>query len=55
MINSIIKEILTKELKNIEEVKSETEKSTEIESEKNDNWLENNLWFWLVRFSSVLG
>ncbi len=37
MINSIIKEILTKELKNIEEVKSETEKSTEIESEKNDN------------------
>ncbi len=42
MINSIIEEALTKELKNIEEVESETEDSTEIESEENNDWLENN-------------
>ena len=42
MINFIIEEILTKELKNIEEVESETEDSTEIEFEKDNDWLKNN-------------
>jgi len=37
MINFIIEEILTKELKNIEEVESETEDSTEIEFEKDND------------------
>ena len=42
MINSIIEKTLTKELRNIEEVEFETEDSTEIESEEDDDWLENN-------------
>ena len=37
MINLIIEEILTKELKNIEEVESEIENSIEIESKEDDN------------------
>ncbi len=35
----MIKEILTEKLNNVEEVESESEKSTEVESEKNDDWL----------------
>ena len=42
MINSLIEETLNKELNNIEEVKPESEDSTEIESEEDDDWLENN-------------
>ena len=42
MINLIIKETLTKKLNNIKEVESEAENSTEIKSEEDDDWLENN-------------
>ena len=36
-INSLIEEILTEELNNIEEVESEPEESTEAESEEDDD------------------
>ena len=42
MINSLIEETLNEELNNIEEVEPESEDSTEIESEEDDDWLENN-------------
>ena len=41
-INSLIEETLKEELNNIEEVEPESEDSTKIESEEDDDWLENN-------------
>ncbi len=41
-INSLIKETLNEELNNIEEVEPESEDSTEVESEEDDDWLENS-------------
>ncbi len=41
-INSLIEETLKEELNNIEEVEPESEDSTEMESEEDDDWLENN-------------
>ncbi len=42
MINFIIKETLTKELNNIKEVKSKSEDLIKVESEEDEDWLENN-------------
>ena len=42
MINSLIEEILKEELNNIEEVEPESEDLTEIESEEDDDWLNNS-------------
>src|SRR6266498_2730975 len=42
MINSLIEETLNEELNNIEEVEPKSEDSTEIESEEDDDCLENN-------------
>ena len=41
-INSLIEETLNEELNNIEEVEPESEDSTDIESEEDENWLENS-------------
>ena len=41
-INSLIEETLNEELNNIEEVESKSEDSTEVESEEDDDWLENS-------------
>ena len=41
-INSLIEETLNEELNKIEEVEHESEGLTEIESEEDDDWLNNN-------------
>ena len=41
-INSLIEEILNEELNNIEEVEPESEDLTEVESEEEDDWLNNS-------------
>ena len=41
-INSLIEEILNEELNNIEEVEPESEDLIEIESEEDDDWLNNS-------------
>ncbi len=41
-INSLIEEILNEELNNIEEIEPESEDLTEVESEEEDDWLNNS-------------
>ncbi len=41
-INSLIEEILNEKLNNIKEIEPESENLTEVESEEEDDWLNNS-------------